>query len=162
VKARALVVSGLALGLTLVAACGGGGNTVPGTFSVDFPTPAAAIAVMAHTPGVQVTVYATNVLGGEAGATSGLCETLIEQSLSNGTVTASPVATSAVMTPCDLEAGKGALAIPYGSYAFLAVAQSQPMEDFLVGCIEQVISGSNTNVVIPMTLASPMMALPAS
>jgi hypothetical protein len=159
---RVLVAIVVPLAWTLVGACGGGANSVPGTFTVDFPTAAAAIAVMTKTPGVQVSVYATDALGAEAGATSGLCETLVEESLANGTVMAPAVATSAVVTACELMAGKGSLAMPYGSYAFLAVAQSSQGQDLLVGCAEQTISSTNTNVLIPMTLASSTMALPTS
>ena len=109
----------------LVAACGSGGNTATGTFTVDFPSTEAAIAVVKGTPGVQIFAYSTTVLGSGSGAAASSCEMLVEQSRENN-VMVTAVATSSLLSPCDLMAGKGSLAIPYGSYAFLAVAQTSP------------------------------------
>jgi hypothetical protein len=142
-------------------ACGSGGDTAPGTFKVDFPTTAAAIAVAKLTPGVQVFVYPTSVEGSGSGAMTGACQTLVEQSRT-GNLTATAIASSTILSPCDLLNGKGSLPVGYGSYAFLAVAQSSPGQDFLVGCAEQTLSSANTVVTIPMTLASSSMAVPAT
>ncbi len=142
------------------AACGSGGDTATGTFTVDFPSTEAAIAVVKGTPGVQVFAYSTTVLGSGSGAAANSCEMLVEQSRINTLMGATAVATSALLSPCDLMSGKGSLAIAYGSYAFLAVAQSSPGTDLLVGCAEQTISSSNTVVVIPMTIASSTNAIP--
>jgi hypothetical protein len=141
--------------------CGSGGDTATGSFTVDFPTTAAAIAALKITPGVQVFAYPTNALGAGDGAASGACETLVEQSRTNN-LTVTATAMSAVLTPCDLMSGKGSLALAYGSYAFLAVAQSSVGQDFLVGCAEQTLSSTNTMVTIPMTLASATMTVPTT
>jgi hypothetical protein len=142
-------------------ACGSAGDAAKGTFTVDFPSTAAAIAVLKTTPGVQVFAYPTNVLGAGDAATAGSCDSLVEQSRVNN-VTATATAMSALVTPCDLMNGKGSIMVGYGSYAFLAVAQSSPGQDFLIGCSEQTISASNTVVSIAMTLASTMQTVPTT
>ncbi len=152
----ALAVAALASVVAL--ACGSGGDTATGTFTVDFPTTAAAIAALKTTPGVQVFVYPTATIDGGA---TGACASLVEQSRTNN-LTEVAVATSAVLTPCDLMAGMGSLPVAYGSYAFLAVAQSSTGQDFLVGCAEQTLSSTNTVVTIPLTLASPTDSVPST
>ena len=141
----------------LLGACGSGGDTAPGTFTVDFPSTAAAIAVTKSTPGVQVFVFSTTALDGSPSAA---CESLVEDSRNNN-LSATPVASSAILTPCELMAGKGSLPIGYGSYAFLAVAQKSG-KDYLVGCAEQTISSTNTVVTIPMTLANETEDVPST
>jgi hypothetical protein len=111
------------------------------------------------TPGVQVFAYSTSVLGAGDASAASACETLVEQSRTNNLM-ASPVASSKIVTPCDLMGGKGTVSVPYGNYAFLAVAQTSPNVDFLVGCVEQTISSSNTMVTIPLTLAGATDSVP--
>jgi hypothetical protein len=156
-RVPALVIAFVASGFAaLSAACGSGGDTATGSFSVDFPTTDAAIAAMKTTPGVQVFVYALDKT-----QPAGTCQGLVEQSTTKN-VTATPVAMTAVLTPCELLDGKGSLPVSYGSYAFLAVAQSSPGVDFLVGCEEQTISATNTVVSIPLTLAGSTESVPAT
>ena len=167
---RRLLGQGLGLGclgcvtvapFVLASACGSGGDTASGTFTVDFPSTAAAIAVVKSTPGVQVFAFSTTAFGGGEGGASASCEMLVEESRNNN-LTVSPVASSSIVSPCDLMGGKGSLQIGYGSYAFLAVAQSAPSQDFLIGCAEQTISSSNTVVSIAMTLAASTEPVPAT
>ena len=151
---RRLAVSAVTLALSL--GCGSGGDTAPGTFTVDFPTNAAAIA----TNSVQVFAYATTVFDGGAAGAAGACETIIEARRGNN-LTATPAATSSVVTPCSLLTGAGKVSVSFGSYAFLAVGQ-QNGTDFLLGCAEQTITSSNTVVVIPLSLAAPGITVPAT
>jgi hypothetical protein len=150
-------------------ACGSGGDTTPGSFTVDFPTVAAGVATMSITTGVQVFAFATSASGALDGAAGEACQGLIEQSVTNSqqtgmaaTFTTKPVATSALLSPCDLLAGKGSVPVPYGTYAFLAVAASSSGPDLLVGCAEQTISSTNTAVVIPLTLVNAKTAVPVT
>lgn len=162
--ARRAAVRRAALALAISASslsCGSGGDTAPGTFTVDFPSTAAAIAALKLKAGVQVFVYPTSVTGAGDAAAAGACQSLVEQSRTNN-LTATPIASSAVLTACDLMAGKGSLPVAYGSYAFLAVAQTAPGQDFLVGCAEQTISSTNTVVTIPLTLASSAQTVPST
>jgi hypothetical protein len=143
------------------AACGSGGDTGTGSFTIDFPSTDIAIETLKSTSGVQVFVYRTTALGGGDAGASGACQNLVEDSLSN-TLPTMDVAKSALVSPCDLMEGKGSLPVAFGSYAFLAVAQSSPNKDFLVGCAEQTISATNTVVTIPMTLAAAMTPVPTT
>ena len=160
--ARRLATLSVLAVLSPLFACGSGGDTTPGTFAVDFPTVAAGVAVIKSTTGVGLQVFATSATGAVDGAAGGGCEALITQALS-GMVTSKVIAqTSAPISPCDLLAGKGSLPVAYGTYAFLAVAQSSEQKVLLVGCAEQTISSTNTNVVIPMTLVNETMSVPAT
>ena len=158
-SAKRVTSAAVAIALALsgvLTSCGSGGDTAPGTFTVDFPTDAAAIA----TSTVQVFAYATTVFGPGAAAAAGACETVIEARRSNN-LTATPVATSAVVKPCQLLTGAGKVAVRFGNYAFLAVGQ-QNGSDFLLGCAEQTISSANTVVVIPLSLATEGAMVPAT
>jgi len=138
-------------------ACGSGGDTAPGTFNVDFPTPAAAIA----TSTIQVFAYPTTIFEGGA---AGSCQSIIEQRRT-GTLSSTPTASSASETPCGLLKGSGQIALPFGNYAFLAVGQQTEngaSSDLLLGCAEQTISNSNTVVVIPLSLANEMVSVPTT
>ncbi len=142
--------------------CGSAGNVAPGTFTIDFPSTAAAIAAVKQTQGVQVFAFSTSAFGDAMTAETGVCGNLVEQSLTNN-LTATPVAKSMLFTPCDLlMAGHGSVAVPYGSYAFLAVAKTASGTPFLVGCAEQTLSSTNTAVTIPLGLATDMDAVPAT
>jgi hypothetical protein len=152
----AFLVAGLVAGL----GCGSAGDVATGTFTIQFPSTAAAIAVAKHTQGVQVFAYSVSAFGDASAEVAGACQTLVEQSRTNN-LTAIPIAKSEVVTPCDLMAGKGTVALAYGSYAFLAVVKSSG-NDYLVGCAEQTITSTNTVVTILMTLASSTEMVPTT
>jgi hypothetical protein len=161
-RVRRLATVAILSSLAPVFACGSGGDTTPGTFAVDFPTVAAGVAVIKSTTGVGVQVFATSPTGTVDGSAGGGCQALITQAL-NGTVMEKIIAqTPTPVSPCDLLAGKGSLPVAYGTYAFLAVAQSSAQKVLLVGCAEQTISSTNTNVVIPMTLVNETMSVPVT
>jgi hypothetical protein len=146
-----VVTAGAVLCATQLA-CGSGGDTTAGTFAVDFPTTDDAIA----TSGVQVFAYQTTQFEGGA---SDACQTLVEERRL-GNLNTTPIASSAVVTPCQLMNGAGKVAISFGNYAFLAVGQQMnngTATDLLLGCAEQTISSSNTVVIIPLSLASTAM-----
>ncbi len=158
--AASVLASCLVSGSCLVS-CGSAGNVAPGTFSVEFPSTAVAIAAVKQTQGVQVLAFSTAALGDAMAEEAGACQGLIEEALTNN-LTAVPDAMSAVVTPCDLLAGKGSVAVAYGNYAFLAVARDASGASYLVGCAEQTMSSSNTMVTIPLSLASDTDTVPTT
>jgi hypothetical protein len=139
----------MALGGLLVAAACSSPKPVGGSFTVDFPSTAAAVA----TDNVQVFAFPFT--------TPDTCQTLFEERRSKQPPATGPIAESAVLSPCDLLAGKGTVALGFGNYAFLGVGQ-RGGSDFLIGCAAQAISDSNSNVVIPLTLASNQVSVPTT
>jgi hypothetical protein len=158
---RGALLAATAALAVIVVSCGSPGDVATGSFTVEFPSTAAAIAAVKQTSGVQVFAFATDALGDAGPQLAGACETLVEQSRTSN-LTVMPAAKSMLMTPCQLLSGTGSLAVSYGSYAFLAVAQTQAGADFLVGCEEQTISSTNTVVNIPLTLAKSTESVPAT
>jgi hypothetical protein len=159
-RARALAALPLAALASLVA-CGSAGDVAPGTFTIEFPSTAAAIAAVKQTQGIQVFAFATDALGDSGVDEAGACESLVEDSRTSN-MKATPVAKSMLIPPCDLLSSAGSLQVGYGNYAFLAVAQTSSGTDFLVGCAEQTISSTNTMVTIPLTLANSMDTVPST
>jgi hypothetical protein len=129
-------------GLSWVVSCGSG-PPVGGSFTVDFPTIGDAVA----TDTVQVFAYAYGT------ATS--CQALFEARMTTSMSPPGSVAETPPTSPCELRQGMGTLAIPFGSYSFLAVGQAGG-SDLFIGCAAQVISDVNSVVAIPLTLASNM------
>jgi len=127
----------------------GSGKPVGGSFTVDFPTVADAVA----TDTVQVFVYTY--------ADASTCQDLFETQRTTQTSPTSFVAQTQTTSPCDLASGSGTLSVPFGSYSFLAVAQSGGM-DLLIGCAAQTISDTNSVVSIPLTLESNTTAIPST
>jgi hypothetical protein len=128
--------------LAFAGACAcGSGSPVGGSFTVDFPTVADAVA----TGTVEVFVYPYSASNG--------CQTLVE---ARRTTSMSPMGFTTETqptSPCTLSQGSGSLSLPFGQYSFLAVAQSNGT-DLLLGCAAQTISDTNSEVTIPLTLAS--------
>ncbi len=131
-----------------LAGCGSG-PPVGGTFTVDFPTVADAVA----TDTVQVFVYTYG--------SSTSCQALFEARATTQTSPANSVAETATTSPCNLSEGMGALSVPFGSYSFLAVGQAGGT-DLLLGCAAQTISDTNSVVSIPLTLETNTTAVPST
>jgi len=142
------------LAAPLVAVGCGSGSPVGGTFTIDFPTVADAVA----TDTVQVFVYPY------AAATS--CESLFEARKASPQMTPpGSVVQTSTTSPCDLRNGSSSsLSVPFGSYSFLAVAAAGKCSsgDFLIGCAAQTISDTNSVVSIPLTLETNTCAVPAT
>jgi hypothetical protein len=141
----------LSLFVPSMTACGSG-SPVGGTFTVDFPTVADAVA----TSTIQVFVYPF------AAATS--CQALFEARETTKMTPAGSVAQTSTTSPCDLKSGSGSLSVPFGSYSFLAVAQGGGCTtgDLLIGCAAQTISDTNSVVSIPLTLETNACAVPTT
>jgi hypothetical protein len=135
--------------LSILSVACGSGSPVGGTFTIDFPTVADAVA----TSDVQVFVYTYGA--------STSCQALFEARRTTQMSPAGSVAQTPMTTPCDLRTGAGSLAVPFGSYSFLAVGQAKGA-DLLLGCAAQVISDTNSVVSIPLTLEGNTVAVPTT
>ena len=140
---------------SVVAACSASTNTVTvdggsvqGSYSIQFPSTAAAVA----TETVEVRVF---------GAAAGGCFTLVQkqqshQQLPDAIVKAGPV------SPCDMQtSGAGALTLPFGKVSVLAVA-TRKNADFLIGCGDGDVSASNAVVTVPLSLAGTSVSVPTT
>jgi hypothetical protein len=142
----------VSVALPLLAACTSA-KPASGTYTIGFPSTAAAVAT------VDVTVYVYPYAG------SVTCQALV-QGVRTQAGLATPQFQVGPISPCKLLSSGGTLdGLSFGDYSFLAVAravlagQTMP-QNFLVGCASQTISGTNTNVTIPMELASETVELP--
>ena len=142
------VCAALSLLLPLAGACGSAATTVftdggqappaHGTYTLVFP--AVSVAVYAQT--VQVFVFPA------ADAVSQCRELITAQPL--GTLP-SPAVASESLPICDLvpDGGAGSLAIGFGSYAVLVVAQNGGA-DVAIGCAEQTVTAEAPNVTVTL------------
>jgi len=124
-----------------------GGPAASGTYTLKFPSTAAAVA----TDTVQIYVFP----GGDGGQS---CFALVQKEQSHQALPPASQSTAPI-TPCDLEAGTGALTIPFGSVAVLAVAQRKNA-DFLIGCAEKTLSAADPSVSVDLSLAGTGVAVP--
>jgi hypothetical protein len=132
----------------LILSCGSSAP-VGGSFTVDFPTVADAVA----TDTVQIFAYTYG--------TSTTCQALFEARRTTQMSPQGDVAETQTTSPCALSRGMGTLSLPFGNYSFLAVGQAMGADLFL-GCAAQTISDTNSVVSIPLTLETDMTAVPAT
>jgi hypothetical protein len=131
----------------VAAACGSSESN--GTFTVDFPSVAAAVA----TDSVQVAAF--------DGTDPAACTTLVVEARSQQTL-ASPVAETPPATPCALENGAVSLSdLKSGTYAFLAIGVRQG-QNFVIGCQEATVGSSAPAVNIELTLFDNLVSVPAT
>jgi hypothetical protein len=138
----------LALLGAFAVACGAG-TPVGGSYNVDFPTLADAIA----SDSVQIFVYPYSA--------SNSCQVLIEAYRTNLSAPTSFTSETQPVSSCSFLKGSASLSVPFGEYSFLAVAENQG-NDFLVGCAAQTLSDTNSVVDIPLTLASETVSVPST
>ena len=154
----------VALAAASIVACGSGTTTTnivtelveagprASGYTLTFPSTAAAVA----TESVRVLAFDAT----DPGST---CSALIQKQKSTIDLP-TPLATSTPLSPCDLEkdtsgdAG-GALTIPYGNVAVLAIA-SRGGKDFLLGCTTQTVDGASPPVVVSLSLANSSVSVP--
>jgi hypothetical protein len=142
----------VAVAAVLVVLGCGSASPVGGSFTVDFPTVADAVA----TDTVQVFVYTYG--------TATTCQALFEARKTTQTSPSGSIAETQPSGPCDISAGMGQLALPFGDYSFLAVAQGGGCStgDLLIGCATQTISDTNSVVTIPLTIETDTCAVPTT
>jgi hypothetical protein len=138
----------VAFASVLASGCGSG-SPVGGSYTLDFPTVADAVA----TDTVQVFLYPY----GDADS----CQALVEARRTTMMTPAGSTSQTQPVSPCSLSQGSSSLSVPFGNYSFLAIAQSQGA-DLLLGCAAQTISDTNSVVSIPLTLASETASIPTT
>lgn len=134
------LVAGLAA--LLVAACTAGeGDPSTGTYTIDFPSTAAAVA----TDTVQVLVFAAPKSPEDRPT---YCQTLIQQRRQKSPQ--QTVLTTPTVNVCEMLAGRRPITVPYGEHAALAIAR-RGNDDFMIGCTLQTFG--NGDAPLPISLA---------
>lgn len=143
-----LTVATVALAVAACTAAADGPST--GTYSIKFPSTAAAVA----TDTVQLLVFEVPRASGER---ADLCRTLIQARKRKEPQRS--VLQNQPVNICEMLAGKKPLTIPYGEKAVLAVAQRKA-NDFLIGCAIQTFGEGDAPLPIDLALVDVGVAVP--
>lgn len=144
----------LCLAALLVAACSSGeADPSTGTYTVQFPSTAAAVA----TDSVQLFVFDVDASNPNARTT--ICQDLLQSRKRHDPMSA--LVENPPVTTCDLLQGAKPIAVPYGEHAVLAVG-ARHGADFLMGCTVQTFGDGNAPIAIPLALADITVAVPAT
>lgn len=154
-RARALFV-GLGAVAFLVACSGAESSPSKGTYTVQFPSTAAAVA----TDFVQVLVFDVT----DANRAS-LCPELVEARITDpGSLKPSVTPPAPAANICEMRAGRKPVTIPYGEHALLAIAQRKDrgdvVKDFMIGCTIMTVGEGDAPVAIPVRLISVNQPVP--
>ncbi len=148
-KQAVRLVAGVALsGAAIVACSAGEAPPSTGSYSVQFPSTAAAVA----TDRVQIIVYDV-----DPAKRATLCQNLVS-ARKRREPTKAAVTNGAVNT-CEMFYGKKPITIPYGEKALLAIGIRKD-QDFLVGCTIGTFGEGDSPVIIPLTLADVANGVP--
>lgn len=152
----------LAFSIAGLAACAsgeeGGDDASKGTYTVQFPSTAAAVA----TDYVQVLVFDVKSPADRAK----ICEDLITTRLTDPLKLAPSVDPPAPAADiCEMRAGRKPIVVPYGEHALLAIAQrqfGQDLRDFMIGCALMTVGDGDAPLPIPVRLVSVSLPVPAT
>jgi hypothetical protein len=126
-----------------------------GTYTVQFPSTAAAVA----TDFVQVLVFDVP----DPNARAGLCEELITARLT-APGSLEPSVSPPPTNICAMRAAQRPITIPYGERALLAIAQrrdaNEQPQDFMIGCAIMRIGDGDAPLPIPVRLVSVNVPVP--
>lgn len=157
IKGRSFLLATMAplmLPAALLAACSSSttpGQAVTGTYTVTFPSVAAAVA----TNKLQVYVF-------DESDGSNQCGSLVQKQKAGAQLPATVVASSPVSI-CSFENASSTsnnLGVPFGTYEVMVVALDATGADFLIGCTSQTFSASQATVSVPLTFASSQTSVP--
>lgn len=155
---KILGVGGTVALLALVlAACSSASETSEGTYTVKFPSTAAAVA----TDFVQILVFDVK----SPDLRAGLCQDLITARLTEPGSLAPSVPPAPAVNICAMLAGQKPITIPYGEHALLAIAQrknGERIDDFMIGCALMTIGDGDAPLAIPLRLVSVNAPIPPS
>ena len=144
-------------GASLVACTSGEAEPSRGTYTVQFPSTAAAVA----TDFVQILVF--DVGDGDRG---GLCQSLITSRITDPAQLVPSVPAGTAANICEMRAGRKPVNVPYGERALLAIAQRKDAEDqlkdFMIGCAIMTIGEGDAPLPIPVRLISVNQPVPAT
>jgi hypothetical protein len=148
----------LAFVALLIVACSGKAAPSHGTYTIAFPSTAAAVA----TDFVQILVFDV------ADNRATLCEDLVTTRLTSPDDLVPSVNPPADPTNiCELRAGVKPIDIPYGEHALLAIGQRRQgdtggTKDFLIGCAIMKIGDGDAPVSIPVRLVNVNQPVPST
>ncbi|MBX3206632.1 MAG: hypothetical protein KF764_16280 [Labilithrix sp.] len=145
--------------LSLSAACSAGeADPSTGTYTVQFPSTAAAVA----TDFVQVLVFDVKSPAERAS----LCQELITTRLTTPASLAPTLPPAPAANICEMRAGRKPVTVPYGEHALLAVAQKKDrqdqLRDFMIGCAIMTLGDGDAPLTIPVRLVSVNAPVPAT
>ena len=127
----------------LAAACSAEAAPSSGTYTVNFPSVAAAVA----TDSVQLMVF--DAKGQDPNS---VCADLMLKVKSNQDL-GPTVLTGPAVAPCDLAAGAKAVTIPYGEKAIVALGTSGGVT-LLAGCVEETVGAGNLPVSVSLGIVN--------
>lgn len=139
-----------AFAVTLVACSAGEEPPSPGTYTIQFPSTAAAVA----TDTVQLLLFDLPKTQAERTA---LCETLIQERKRKDL--RKPALQNQSVNICEMSQGRRPITIPYGEKAVFAIAQRRGA-DFMVGCSIQTFGQGDVPLPISMALVDVGNAVP--
>ena len=141
---------GVALAAVVIACSAGEASPSPGTYTIQFPSTAAAVA----TDTVQLLLFELPKTQGERTA---FCETLIQARKRKDLQR--PAFQNQSVNICELLQGRRPITIPYGERAVFAIAQRRGA-DFMVGCTIQTFGQGDALVPISLALVDVGNAVP--
>ncbi len=154
---RALALSLSATAVSFVACTSGEADPSKGTYTVQFPSTAAAVA----TDYVQILVFDV-----KPEDRASICQDLITARLTKPGTLEPTVPPAPAANICEMHAGAKAVTVPYGQHALLAVAQKKDkqdqLKDFLIGCAIMTVGDGDAPVPIPVRLVSVNAPVPAT
>lgn len=137
-----------AVALATFACTAGEASPSSGTYTVQFPSTAAAVA----TDRVQILVFDV-----EPGSRATLCQNLI--AARNRKEQLRPSVTNGAVNTCELFYGKKPITIPYGEKALLAIGVRKD-QDFLLGCAIGTFGDGDAPVIVSLALADVANGVP--
>jgi hypothetical protein len=141
----------LVLGLPAAVACADDPPPTSGTYTVEFPSTAAAVA----TDFVQILIF--DVAPQDRARR---CGDLIAGRLGDPASLEPAVDPAPAANICEMRAGRKPVTVPHGEHALLAIGQrkssadEKKLEDFLIGCAIMTIGDGNAPLPIPVRLVS--------
>lgn len=142
--------------LVLLSCTAGEADPSKGTYTVQFPSTAAAVA----TDYVHILVFDVETPE-ERGS---ICQDLITARLTKPGSLEPSVPPAPPANICEMRAGRKVVTIPYGEHALLAIAQKKDrqdqLRDFLIGCAIMTIGDGDAPLPIPLRLVTVSAPVP--
>jgi hypothetical protein len=156
--ALGLALAASALLFVIPSCTSGEADPSKGTYTVQFPSTAAAVA----TDFVQVLVFDVK----KPEDRDGLCQELITARLTTPASLAPSIPPAPAANICEMRAGLKGVTVPYGEHALLAIGQKKDrqdqLKDFLIGCTIMTLGDGDAPLPIPVRLVSVNAPVPAT
>lgn len=155
-KVLTSALAATSVSLVLLSCTTGEAEPSKGTYSLQFPSTAAAVA----TESVQVLVFEVKTPEERAG----ICQDLIIARRTRPESLEPVVPPPASANVCEMLLGRRPVIVPYGEHALLAIAQRQDergeLRDFLIGCAVMTIGDGDPPLPIALKLVSVNAPIP--